>query len=105
MSISDVLDQTCNLYANTRAANGIDTYTLGTTGEACHFERKITEIDTGGGQTELSDGLMVFGPDATVSVGYKVLIGSVSYRMIKCDPCTYRGSIHHYEAFVKQLGE
>ena len=105
MSLTAQLKQTCDLYAPTLQANGKDGYTTAeTSGEACYFERKITEVNNGKGQIELSDGLIVFDSDATVDYGYKVVIGGVSYRVIKCDPFTLHGTLHHYEAFVKQLG-
>ena len=63
---------------------------------------KLTDTDKG--HIELSDGLIFFDSDATVDIGYKVVIGSVSYRVIKCDPFTKHGVLHHYEAFVKQIG-
>lgn len=105
MSIGPSLNQTCDLYAPTIGANGLQAYseTATTEDEPCRTEASSRQFRNDDGTVGLATAMVFLGSGATVTRGYKLVCDSVSYRVEQVDPVRGLASLSHYELLCTEL--
>lgn len=105
MSILVTLTQTCDLYAPSGREGGVETYgeTASSSNVQCRFEPHHKQMFKANGTVVVSDILLFLPSSATVTRGYKVVIGSDSYVVDELDPMYGATAIDHYEALCRRI--
>ena len=80
MSIRPSLNQTCDLYAPTVGANGVQGYseTASYSSVPCRTEATSKQFRDANGTVGLATAMVFLGSDATVARGYKLVCVAVS---------------------------
>jgi hypothetical protein len=105
MGIRPSLNQTCDLYAPTVAANGLQSYpeTATYSSVACRIEASSRQFRNEDGTVGLASMVGFFGADVTVTRGYKLATGGVSYLVERVDAMRGLASLSHYELICTEL--
>lgn len=105
MGIRASLTQTCDLYAPTVGANGKQAFsgTASSSSVPCRVEALSRQVMKKNGTIGLADAMVMLGPDATVTRGYKLVSGSVNYLVEKVEPVRGLASLSHYELVCTEL--
>ena len=107
MSIEFLLTQTGSLYAVVDGDDGNPSYsgTASTASVPCRVEVDNTQLQQPDKTTIITDALIFVGPDTTVEVGYKMVIGDDNYIVLAVITERLVNTVDHKELMCRRLSD